>query len=165
MFTWLLFLSQSTAPPHFPALLSRWWKIPQQTRAKWQMWVRKIQISPKNAQKKLIMWHSWLWLLKDQGSVITQPILPWPRNFGANFNAIRKPGRDLPDSISHQPNEKWWLAKGTNWCCHWEKGLKRSSSVPPRPCRHSQTEQMPPPAHPRADRQATGDALNGEKLV
>lgn len=133
MFTWLLFLSQSAAPPHFPALLSRRWKISLQTRGKWQTRTRKTQISPKNAQKKFLMWHSWLWLLEDQSSVITLPILPRPKNFWTNFNPITGPGRHLPDIISYQPNENWWLAKDTNRCCHWEKGLNGSSAVPPRP--------------------------------
>lgn len=148
IFTWLLFLSQSAAPPHFPALLSRWWKISQQTWGRQQTWTRKIQMSPKyllekyeylpkNAQKLFIMWHSWLWLLRDQGSVIIN-------NFGGNFNPIRKPGRHLPDIISYQPNEDWWLAKDTNWCCHWEKRFKWELISPPQPqgclwpCRHSQ---------------------------
>lgn len=110
------------------------------------------------------MWHSWLWLLRDQSSVIIS-------NFWANFNPIRKPGRHLPDIISYQPNEDWWLAKDTNWCCHWEKRFKWELIRPPQPqgClwphRHSQTGQMPSPAHPRAGRQATGDALNEEKLI
>lgn len=157
-------LSQSAAPPHFPALLSRWWKISQQTRGKWQMWTRKIQISAKNAQKKFVMWHSWLWCWRSR---VLWPHCPFSLGsitFWANLNPIRKPGRHLPDIISYHPNEDWCLARGTNWCCPWEKGSNGSPGL------LLATQTLSDRADaiscpPQSWQTAHGDALSGEKLV
>lgn len=161
MFTWLLLLSQSAAPPHFPALLSRWWKTSQQTRAKWQMWTWKIQISAKKCTEcGTLGFDGWR-------SRVVWPHCPFSlgsKTFWANLNPIRKPGRHLPDIISYHPNEDWWLAKGTNWCCPWEKGLNGSPGL--LLATNSLSDRADAiSCPPQSWHTGHGDALNGEKLV
>lgn len=161
MFTWLLLLSQSAAPPHFPALLSRWWKTSQQTRAKWQMWTWKIQISVYKYKYVALL------ALMAGGAGLCDHTAHSPlaqKLFWANLNPIRKPGRHLPDIISYHPNEDWWLAKGTNWCCPWEKGLNGSPGL--LLATNSLSDRADAiSCPPQSWHTGHGDALNGEKLV
>lgn len=86
------------------------------------------------------------------------------KTFWANLNPIRKPGRHLPDIISYHPNEDWWLAKGTNWCCPWEKGLNGSPGL--LLATNSLSDRADAiSCPPQSWNTGHGDALNGEKLV